>query len=86
MCTFKTYEKSTLDAHSRQHKTVKLKPFKCRICSARFETRDLASVHAKTHCPDFFKCGTCSMTFTQKVSANFGQIRPNKCRNHICQC
>lgn len=66
MCTFKSYEKATFEAHSRKH--VKVKPFKCRICSARFETRELAGVHAKTHCPDFFKCGTCSMTFTQKVS------------------
>ncbi|XP_031630969.1 uncharacterized protein LOC116345623 isoform X2 [Contarinia nasturtii] len=64
VCPFKTYEKATFDAHSRKH--VKVKPFKCRICSARFETRELAGVHAKTHCPDFFKCGTCSMTFTQK--------------------
>ncbi|XP_055324181.1 zinc finger protein 236-like isoform X3 [Sitodiplosis mosellana] len=64
ICTFKTYEKGVFEAHSRKH--VKVKPFKCRICSARFETRELAGVHAKTHCPDFFKCGTCSMTFTQK--------------------
>lgn len=56
---------ATFDAHSR--KNIKVKPFKCRICSARFETRELAGVHAKTHCPDFFKCGTCSLTFTQKV-------------------
>lgn len=66
VCTFKTYEKAAFEAHSRKH--VKVKPFKCRICSARFETRELAGVHAKTHCPDFFKCGTCSMTFTQRVS------------------
>lgn len=64
-CSFKTYEKATLEAHSRKH--VKVKPFKCRICSARFETRELAGVHAKTHCPDFFKCGTCSSTFRSKV-------------------
>ena len=45
---------------------MKVKPFKCRICSLRFETREQASVHAKTHCPDYFKCGTCSMSFPQR--------------------
>lgn len=43
-----------------------MKPFKCRICSQRFETREEAGVHAKTHCPDFYKCGFCSMSFPTK--------------------
>lgn len=64
MCPFKTPDKPSYDEHLRKH--VKVKPFKCRICSSRFETREQASVHAKTHCPDSFKCGTCSMTFSQR--------------------
>lgn len=62
VCQYKTNDKGNFEAHSRKH--VKVKPFKCRICSARFETREQAGVHAKTHCPDYFKCGTCGMTFT----------------------
>lgn len=64
ICNYKTYDKPSFDLHSRKH--VRVKPFKCRICSARFETREQASVHAKTHCPDYFKCGNCAMTFTQR--------------------
>lgn len=64
ICTFKTADKATYDEHLRKH--VKVKPFKCRICSQRFETREQAGVHAKTHCPDYFKCGTCSMSFPQR--------------------
>lgn len=44
-------------------KHVKVKPFKCRICAARFETRDQADIHAKNH---YFKCGTCSAQFMQR--------------------
>lgn len=64
ICTFKTFDKPSYDEHLRKH--VKLKPFKCRICSARFESREQAGIHAKTHCPDYFKCGTCSMSFPQR--------------------
>lgn len=64
MCPFKVADKATFDDHLRKH--VKVKPFKCRICSQRFETRELAGTHAKIHCPDFFKCGTCSVSFTQR--------------------
>lgn len=32
----------------------------------RFETRELAAVHAKTHQPDYFKCGKCSVSFPQR--------------------
>lgn len=63
-CHFKTFDATAFEEHSRKH--IKQKPFKCRICSARFETRELAGVHAKTHCPDYFKCGTCSMSFPQR--------------------
>lgn len=64
MCPFKTIDKQIYDDHLRKH--IKVKPFKCRICSSRFETREQAGVHAKTHCPDLFKCGTCSMSFPQR--------------------
>lgn len=64
MCTYKTSDKALYDDHMRKH--IKVKPFKCRICSQRFETREQAGVHAKTHCPDYFKCGTCSMSFPQR--------------------
>lgn len=64
MCTYKTQDKNSYEDHLRKH--VKVKPFKCRICSARFETRELASNHARTHQPDYFKCGKCSMSFPQR--------------------
>lgn len=64
ICSYKAYDKAAYDEHVRKH--AKMKPFKCRICSARFETRDQAGIHAKTHCPDYFKCGTCAMSFPQR--------------------
>lgn len=64
-CAYKTSDKPSYDEHLRKH-AVKVKPFKCRICSQRFETREQAGVHAKTHCPDYFKCGTCLKQFPQK--------------------
>lgn len=47
----------------RKHK---VKPFKCRLCSSRFETREMASVHARIHQPDYFKCGKCAQSFQQR--------------------
>lgn len=64
ICPYKTYDATANEEHARKH--VKVKPFKCRICSARFETREQAGVHAKIHCPDYFKCGTCAMSFPQR--------------------
>lgn len=64
MCQYKTTDKASYDDHLRKH--VKLKPFKCRICSVRFETREQASIHAKSHQPNYYKCGTCSASFTQR--------------------
>uniref|UniRef100_U5EPY9 Putative putzig n=1 Tax=Corethrella appendiculata TaxID=1370023 RepID=U5EPY9_9DIPT len=64
ICTYKTPEKSNYEDHLRKH--IKLKPFKCRVCLARFETREQASVHAKTHQPDYFKCGMCAVTFNKR--------------------
>ncbi|XP_037046791.1 uncharacterized protein LOC119081732 [Bradysia coprophila] len=63
-CSFKTNDKQGFDEHIKKHN--KVKPFKCRICAARFETRELAAVHAKTHQPDYFKCGKCSVSFPQR--------------------
>ncbi|KAJ6643006.1 Zinc finger protein [Pseudolycoriella hygida] len=63
-CNFKTNDKQGFDEHVKKHN--KVKPFKCRICAMRFETRDLAAVHAKTHQPDYFKCGKCSVSFPQR--------------------
>lgn len=34
--------------------------------NSRFETREQAQVHAKTHQPDYFKCGMCSATFNRR--------------------
>lgn len=64
MCAYKSNDKAILDDHLKKH--VKVKPFKCRICSQRFESREEASVHAKTHCPDYFKCGSCSISYASK--------------------
>lgn len=64
LCQYKTPDKQNYDDHLRKH--VKVKPFKCRICAARFETREQASIHAKGHQPDYFKCGSCSMSFPQR--------------------
>lgn len=47
-------------------KYQKMRPFKCRICTQRFETREQAQVHAKSHQPDYFKCGMCSATFNRR--------------------
>lgn len=43
-----------------------MRPFKCRICTQRFETREQAQIHAKTHQPDYFKCGMCATTFNRR--------------------
>lgn len=67
-CQFKTTDKSIYDEHLRKHISPggKPKPFKCRLCSQRFETRDAATIHAKQHQPNYFKCGTCSMSFSKR--------------------
>ncbi|EDW33211.1 GL24674 [Drosophila persimilis] len=63
-CQFKSTDKGVFDEHMRKH--VKPKPFKCRLCSQRFETREAATTHAKQHQTNYFKCGTCSMTFPKR--------------------
>ncbi|XP_017122165.1 mucin-22 isoform X1 [Drosophila elegans] len=65
-CQFKSTDKGVFDEHMRKHAAGKPKPFKCRLCSQRFETREAATVHAKQHQTNFFKCGTCSMTFPKR--------------------
>ncbi|XP_017081117.2 uncharacterized protein LOC108114576 [Drosophila eugracilis] len=65
-CQFKSTDKGVFDEHMRKHSAGKPKPFKCRLCSQRFETREAATVHAKQHQTNFFKCGTCSMTFSKR--------------------
>lgn len=65
-CQFKSTDKVVFDEHMRKHAAGKPKPFKCRLCSQRFETREAATVHAKQHQTNFFKCGTCSMTFPKR--------------------
>ncbi|XP_037719764.1 uncharacterized protein LOC119553446 [Drosophila subpulchrella] len=65
-CQFKSTDKGVFDEHMRKHSAGKPKPFKCRLCSQRFETREAATVHAKQHQTNFFKCGTCSMTFPKR--------------------
>jgi len=44
-CQFKSTDKGVFDEHMRKHVTNKPKPFKCRLCSQRFETREAATVH-----------------------------------------
>ncbi|KAH8295856.1 hypothetical protein KR018_012503 [Drosophila ironensis] len=66
-CQYKTTDKGVFDEHLRKHAAGgKPKPFKCRLCSQRFETREAATVHAKQHQTNYFKCGTCSMTFAKR--------------------
>ena len=66
-CQFKSTDKPVFDEHMRKHMPGnKPKPFKCRLCSQRFETREQATVHAKQHQPNYFKCGTCSMSFPKR--------------------
>lgn len=66
-CQFKSTDKPVFDEHMRKHLPgAKPKPFKCRLCSQRFETREQATVHAKQHQPNYFKCGTCSMSFPKR--------------------
>lgn len=64
MCPHKSLDKASHEEHMRKH--IKVKPFKCRICSMRFETRETASKHAKTHQTEYFKCGACSVSFPQR--------------------
>ncbi|XP_004525505.1 uncharacterized protein LOC101463460 isoform X1 [Ceratitis capitata] len=66
-CQFKSTDKALFDEHFRKHLSgVKPKPFKCRLCAQRFETRDAATQHARQHQPNYFKCGTCSMSFPKR--------------------
>ncbi|XP_062128248.1 uncharacterized abhydrolase domain-containing protein DDB_G0269086 [Drosophila sulfurigaster albostrigata] len=66
-CQFKSTDKGVFDEHMRKHvQTNKPKPFKCRLCSQRFETREAATVHAKQHQTNYFKCGQCAMTFPKR--------------------
>lgn len=85
-CVFKTTDKQVLEEHQRKH-AVKVRPFKCRLCSQRFETREQASVHAKTHQPDYFKCGKCSMSFPQRelLMKHFETHKPQNQRNQQTQ-
>lgn len=65
-CQFKSTDKGVFDEHMRKHVTNKPKPFKCRLCSQRFETREAATVHAKQHQTNYFKCGQCAMSFPKR--------------------
>uniref|UniRef100_A0A1A9Z3J3 C2H2-type domain-containing protein n=1 Tax=Glossina pallidipes TaxID=7398 RepID=A0A1A9Z3J3_GLOPL len=66
-CQFKSTDKAMFDEHMRKHIAgVKSKPFKCRLCAQRFETREAATTHAKQHQGNVFKCGTCSMSFSKR--------------------
>lgn len=65
-CQFKSTDKGVFDEHMRKHVSGKPKPFKCRLCSQRFETREAATIHAKQHQTNYFKCGQCAMTFPKR--------------------
>lgn len=60
-------QKTLIDQKAMDEKKYqKMRPFKCRICTQRFETREQAQIHAKTHQPDYFKCGMCATTFNRR--------------------
>lgn len=64
MCAYKTNDKNSFQDHQQKH--IKMRPFKCRLCLERFETREAATIHAKSHTPAYFKCGICEMAFTKR--------------------
>lgn len=65
-CSFKTGDRALFQDHQRNH--MKLRPFKCRMCLERFETRDAAQIHAKIHStiPNGGKCRFCNRQFTNR--------------------
>lgn len=65
-CSFRTADRALFQEHQRNH--MKLRPFKCRMCLERFETRDAAQIHAKIHSnpANGWKCGICSRHFTKR--------------------
>lgn len=65
-CSFKTGDRALFQDHQRNH--MKLRPFKCRMCLERFETREAAQVHAKIHSviPNGGKCRFCNRQFTNR--------------------
>uniref|UniRef100_T1PBH8 C2H2-type zinc finger n=1 Tax=Musca domestica TaxID=7370 RepID=T1PBH8_MUSDO len=66
-CQFKSTDKVLFDEHMRKHMAgIKSKPFKCRLCAQRFETREAATTHAKQHQGNVYKCGACSMSFPKR--------------------
>jgi len=56
LCNFKTNDRPLFQEHQQNHK--KFRPFKCKMCLERFETRDAAQIHAKTHSSGFVKRDT----------------------------
>lgn len=64
-CVYKTQDKQNFDQHQAKH--IKNKPFKCRLCLMRFETREEATIHAKAHGPSYFKCTICDLAFNKKA-------------------
>lgn len=66
-CSFKTADRVLFQEHQRNH--MKLRPFKCRMCLERFETREAAQIHAKIHSQPpggGWKCGICSRHFQKR--------------------
>lgn len=66
-CNFKTADRALFAEHQRSH--VKVRPFKCRMCLERFETREAAQIHAKIHsnpATSGWKCGICSRQFVRR--------------------
>lgn len=65
-CNFKTADRVLFNEHQRIH--MKQRPFKCRMCLERFETREAAQIHAKTHQnpANGWKCGICSRQFIKR--------------------
>jgi zinc finger protein 423 len=66
-CSFKTADRVLFQEHQRNH--MKLRPFKCRMCLERFETREAAQTHAKIHSQPpggGWKCGICSRHFQKR--------------------
>lgn len=68
-CSFRTADRALFQEHLKSHQQKVIgRPFKCRMCLERFETREAAQVHAKIHSnpTSGWKCGICSRHFARR--------------------
>ncbi|CRK92874.1 CLUMA_CG006252, isoform A [Clunio marinus] len=69
ICAFKTTDRALFQEHQRNH--MKNRPFKCRMCLERFETREAAQIHAKIHQTNTtgqtsWQCSVCTRQFSKR--------------------